>query len=126
MPENISDVLLSRLTARLAAEMGLHLTRDRWLGVRPTEEWTRAFLAPSSTPEQFEQFARQFTVGETYFFRDRETFDLLENQILPAIIRARGDTSRRLRIWSAGCCTGEEAYSLAILIRRLIPDLKDW
>jgi chemotaxis protein methyltransferase CheR len=52
--------------------------------------------------------------NETYFFRDRQPFDLLAAQALPALARARTD-KKRLRLWSAGCSTGQEAYSLAML-----------
>jgi chemotaxis protein methyltransferase CheR len=75
---------------------------------------------------QAEILASHLTIGETYFFRDRAIFTLLETQLLPALIRSRRKTGRRLRIWSAACCTGEEPYSIAILLSRLIPDLKDW
>ena len=59
------------------------------------------------------------TIGETFFFRDRGQFDALRDTILPALIAARA-ASRRLRLWSAGCSTGAEPYSLAILLRRLL------
>jgi chemotaxis protein methyltransferase CheR len=52
--------------------------------------------------------------NETYFFRDRQPFDLLTAQALPALAKARAD-KKRLRIWSAGCSTGQEVYSLAML-----------
>jgi chemotaxis protein methyltransferase CheR len=52
--------------------------------------------------------------NETYFFRDRLPFDLLTKQALPALAQRRS-TTRRIRIWSAGCSTGQEAYSLAML-----------
>jgi len=52
--------------------------------------------------------------NETYFFRDRQPFDLLSAQALPSLAKARAD-KKRLRIWSAGCSTGQEAYSLAML-----------
>ena len=52
--------------------------------------------------------------NETYFFRDRQPFDLLSAQALPALAKARAD-KKRLRIWSAGCSTGQEVYSLAML-----------
>ncbi len=52
---------------------------------------------------------------ETYFFRDRAPFDLLVGTALPRLAEARGQ-SRRLRIWCAGCSTGQEAYSVAMLL----------
>ena len=75
---------------------------------------------------QVEMMADHFSVGETYFFRDPAVFAALEHTVLPDLIAARRDAGRRLRIWSAGCCTGEEAYSIAILVSRMIPDLDDW
>ena len=56
----------------------------------------------------------ELTVGETYFFRDPAQFDLLRTEVLPEIRRLRG-AGHSIRMWSAGCATGEEAYSLAIL-----------
>ena len=52
--------------------------------------------------------------NETYFFRDRAMFDMLRDSVLPQLAQARA-TSRRLRIWSVGCSTGQEALSLAML-----------
>lgn len=62
---------------------------------------------------------------ETLFFRDRATFDALRSVILPRLAAARQRT-RRLRIWSAAASTGQEAYSLAMLIAELSPDLSGW
>jgi chemotaxis protein methyltransferase CheR len=64
-------------------------------------------------------------LGETYFFRDAEQMAALEGHILPEVI-ARRRAEHRLRIWSAGCSTGEEPYTLAILLARLLPDLPRW
>ncbi len=65
------------------------------------------------------------TVGETYFFRNPAHFDALRQHILPdLLVRHRDD--RRLRIWSAGCATGEEPYSVAMLLRQLLPDIDRW
>jgi chemotaxis protein methyltransferase CheR len=65
------------------------------------------------------------TVGETYFFRDNTTFAALAEQILPCLID-RMRSQKKMRIWSAACCTGEEPYSIAILLQRLLPDWEDW
>ena len=70
---------------------------------------------------------RSMTIGETYFFRNKPHFDLLRERVLPALIEQRHREEHPwLRIWSAGCATGEEAYSLAILVRELIPDPERW
>lgn len=76
---------------------------------------------------EWQRLIARLTVSESYFFRDRGTQAVLERDVLPALIaerRASGDL--RLRIWSAGCARGEEPYSLAILLHRLLPDRADW
>ncbi|MFQ3681926.1 CheR family methyltransferase [Roseiflexus sp.] len=65
------------------------------------------------------------TVGETYFFRNAAQFDALRTRIIPDLIERRG-AIRSLRFWSAGCATGEEPYSLAILLRETLPDPPSW
>ncbi len=65
------------------------------------------------------------TTGESYFFRDRGHFSLLQNTILPELIR-RKYAERSIRIWSAGCSTGEEPYSIAIVLDMLLPDPVSW
>jgi chemotaxis protein methyltransferase CheR len=77
----------------------------------------RAVL-PGPTPESL-------TVSETSFFRDACLFEVLHTTILPTLIRLRQPT-RRLRIWSAAASTGQEAFSLAILLADLFPQLADW
>ncbi|MBF0563057.1 MAG: protein-glutamate O-methyltransferase CheR [Alphaproteobacteria bacterium] len=59
----------------------------------------------------------ELTIGETYFFRHREQFDALEQRVLPELI-VKNQAQRRLRIWSAGCATGPEPYTIAILLKR--------
>ena len=63
--------------------------------------------------------------GETYFFRDHGQFDVIRNQLLPSLLNLRGVT-RTLRLWSAGVSTGEEAYSLAIVVRELLSGDHSW
>ncbi len=62
---------------------------------------------------------------ETSFFRDVAQFDAMRNEILPELIR-RNANARRLRIWSAACSTGQEPYSLAMLLDTHFPELQDW
>jgi chemotaxis protein methyltransferase CheR len=80
--------------------------------------------SPSGRRER-ELLNARLTTGESYFFRDAGQFDLLFGTILPELIERRGG-ERRLRLWSAGCAAGEEAYSLAMLVEELAPRLAGW
>ena len=85
-------------------------------------------LLAASTPEsaqEWQKLVALFTNNETYFFRDKEQFHLLRNFIIPELIRQKQAT-RNIRICSAGCSSGEEPYSLAMLLKELIPDVKHW
>src|SRR5512138_559496 len=66
------------------------------------------------------------TVGETYFFRNAPQFGFLREKLIPQLVQKRVRTTRTLRFWSAGCSTGEEAYSLAILLHETIPAISKW
>jgi chemotaxis protein methyltransferase CheR len=68
-----------------------------------------------ATRYSFDDLIVEMTVGETYFFRDPAQLDHLRGEIVPEIQRRRG-LNHVLRVWSAGCASGEEAYSLAILL----------
>lgn len=72
-----------------------------------------------------EEFLGALTVGETHFFRNRPQFEALQYHLLPELIEMSRAT-RRLRIWSAGCSSGEEPYSIAMLLRTLLPDIERW
>ncbi|HSF19056.1 MAG TPA: protein-glutamate O-methyltransferase CheR [Vicinamibacteria bacterium] len=66
------------------------------------------------------------TINETSFFRNRPQFDFLEQRVLPEIVARKRLVDPRLRIWSAGCATGEEAYSIAISALETIPPASGW
>lgn len=65
------------------------------------------------------------TTNETSFFRDRHPFEAMKKEILPALIQRRA-AQKQLRIWSAACSTGQEAYSLAMMLRDDFPMLSSW
>src|SRR5271170_312860 len=69
--------------------------------------------------------AEAMTINETSFFRDLRPFEMLREVILPRLIERRQD-ERRLRIWSAASSTGQEAYSLAMVIAEHFPELAYW
>lgn len=79
----------------------------------------------SSKPDELGALAEELTVGETYFFRYGDQFSALAGTVFPARIVAR-QRERRLRILSAGCASGEEPYSLAILLQERFPELSSW
>jgi chemotaxis protein methyltransferase CheR len=65
---------------------------------------------------QIRDVTEAMTINESQFFRDTKPFDLLSDKMLPALLAARS-AKRRLRIWSAACSSGQEAYSIAILLK---------
>jgi len=69
--------------------------------------------------------AEAMTINETSFFRDGRPFELLRTELLPKLIEARRN-QRSLRIWSAACSTGQEAYSMGMLITEHFPLLAGW
>ncbi len=79
----------------------------------------------SLTHERMIQLAKFLTVGETYFFREPKIFNALQSNIFPLLLKKHAK-DKQLRIWSAGCCTGEEPYSLAMTLHQMIPDWDAW
>lgn len=69
-------------------------------------------------------FTDALMTNESFFFRDTKPFDQFRDVVLPRIIAAR--TNKRLRIWSAACSTGQEAYSLAMILKEQGPKLAGW
>ncbi len=65
------------------------------------------------------------TIGETYFFRDPNLLLALENDIFPQLFKIH-EKDKTIRIWCAGCSSGEEPYSIAILLHRLLPSISEW
>lgn len=65
------------------------------------------------------------TTNETSFFRDRHPFDAMRQKVLPELFEARRDT-KALNIWCAAASTGQEPYSLAMVLRECVPDLSAW
>ncbi len=77
-------------------------------------------------PAEYGPLLDALTINLTRFFRDATTFQAIEEKLLPELLERRS-SKRRLRLWSAGCAAGEEAYSLAIILReRLGADLPRW
>ncbi len=138
MKQQVSGPLFEEFSYFLAENMGLHYPKERWndllkklqpiaesFGFQQIDRCIEWLMHHPLNREQLTVLAYHLTIGETYFFRDSKSFFLFEHQILPEIIQ-RHEKDRRIRIWSAGCCSGEEPYSLAILLHRMIPNIKEW
>lgn len=130
--------LFDRFSDLLVHVMGLHLpktSRSSWenklyplaeaLGFSDVEECVQWLLRTPLGPSEIALLAKHLTIGETYFFRDANAWKALENTILPELIK-KNELNRTLKIWCAACCTGEEPYSMAMLLHRLIADLPQW
>lgn len=96
---------------------------------RPRFESCSAYLghlnASPNGAAEWRTLAEQLTVNETFFFRNTDNFLALAEIVLPERIRANAQT-KQLRILSAGCSSGDEPYSLAIMVREALPDLDAW
>jgi chemotaxis protein methyltransferase CheR len=98
--------------------------RLRALGLRSFAEYRR-LLCSAEGAEELEGFTNAVTTNLTAFFREGHHFDHLRDRILLPL-RSNPSASRRLRIWSAGCSTGEEPYSIAMTIAESIPEWQRW
>lgn len=86
------------------------------------------FIENLSTASSIEPFflkvlSSHLTVGETYFFRENPAMSFFVKRMMPEVISKAKQDNRAIKIWSAGCSSGEEAYSLAILIIEHFPEL---
>lgn len=133
MAKNISDNLLLLLSDFVANHMGLYFSEERWqeliagieksardLGFEDTESWIHCLLSSAISKNVLDTLATNLTIGETFFFRDKNIFHILRNNILPELIMSKAGYSGNIKIWSAGCCSGEEPYSIAMLIDQMI------
>jgi chemotaxis protein methyltransferase CheR len=138
MTNRIADAQLSRLSDLVARHLGLHFPKDRWLDLQRgvcaaaqeggcqhgLDHYVQELLLPALTQKNLDAVASYLTVGETYFFREQRSLEVFEREIVPELIRMR--TGEVIRIWSAGCATGEEPYSIAIMLSRLMAGLEKW
>ncbi|MCC0805145.1 protein-glutamate methyltransferase [Methylobacterium sp. W2] len=133
------DPTFAALKAKVIARTGHHYYADKddLLFDRLRKRFKACRLADSAAylahleaeatgPAEWAALEAEITIGETFFFRYAEQFAALRGTILPGLIAARAET-KSLRIWSAGCSTGAEPYSIAILLHELLgDDLPNW
>lgn len=139
MKAGINETDLSRVREVLAASIGLYFPMDRMdmlsnnlalaageFGFQHFNEFIPWLLSTDLKKDQIEILASYLTISETFFWREPQVFSALMDYILPEIIASKKGEEKIIRIWSAGCSSGEEAYSLAIALHKAIPDIKDW
>jgi len=100
------DLIYGRLASRLRA-------------LRLTNFSDYCNILKSGDNEEIECFTNALTTNLTSFFREQHHFDFLQKELLPTLIKNK--TSRTLRVWSAGCSTGEEPYSIAMAVSEVLP-----
>ncbi len=81
--------------------------------------------APHRQGDFLERLTAELTIGETFFFRNKYHFQALREHVLPRILEENAN-KREIRVWTAGCSTGEEPYSLAILLDQMLTTLSKW
>jgi chemotaxis methyl-accepting protein methylase len=125
----------TRLLAQVERERGIDLsqyrlsyverrlgTRLRALGLLTYRQYGQ-FL--SEHPEEYTRLLDTLTVNVTDFFRDPPVWKVIRGEVIPSILNAKADNGQRgLRVWSAGCATGEEAYSIAMAFLAAMPEGK--
>lgn len=136
----IADKLLDKTAMMLSNLIGWDFPPGRWndldrgiaatakdLGIKSTPEAISTWLTSTLWDEkELELLASHLMVGETYFFREKAGLEVFQTQIIPELIKERQGKDQYLRIWCAGCCTGEEPYTLAMILKEIIPDLDNW
>jgi len=131
--DSSSRILASLLEARTGQQLTMSrrwrietalsaLLRER--GIASLDELI-TILVMGREPNLSNRVVEALLNNETYFFRDRSPFDLLTAHALPTLAKRR-ESTRRIRIWSAGCSTGQEAYSLAMLFAESQPAWREW
>ena len=85
-----------------------------------------SYLPLLDSADERQKLLDEVTIQETHFFRNPPQIRALRQHVLPELLREADAAGRRLRIWSAGCSTGEEAYTIAMLLRELLPATAGW
>lgn len=128
---------LEKFAGYITRHSGIDIGREKFDSLRITlhsranilelDDYEEYFRLIQVDEEEFKELISLVAVNETYFFRYPEQFDVLKTLVIPEIIKRKNEKGERhLRIWSAGCSTGGEAYSIAISLLESIPDRDTW
>jgi two-component system, chemotaxis family, CheB/CheR fusion protein len=94
---------------------------ERRISINQVSSFENYVTFLEQSPNEADTLYKELLIGVTRFFRDTEAFDLLRDQIIPKLF-AQKENNEPLRIWSVGCSTGEEAYSIAMLLYEYMED----
>ncbi|MBI3891658.1 MAG: hypothetical protein HY303_09040, partial [Candidatus Wallbacteria bacterium] len=113
-------------TKRRGTLEGALRRRMRLTGVEDFDGYFARLAAGPWAQSEERRLVHLLTIGETSFFRNQAQFDVLREELLPRFRREQEKELRRLRLWSAGCSTGEEPYTLAMVALDIFPDAERW
>jgi chemotaxis protein methyltransferase CheR len=85
-----------------------------------------SYLSLLTDPAERQQLLNEVTIQETHFFRNPPQIRALRKHVIPELLKHADTRGRRIRIWSAGCSTGEEPYTIAMILRELLPTVAGW
>ena len=129
-----SEAALQKIFVLLRAQTGhdfsqykpstIHRRIERRMAVHQAESIADYLGFLQETPAEVEALFRDLLIGVTNFFRDPEAFQALEDEVIPQIFAGKPAVGGTIRVWTPGCSTGEEAYSIAILLQERMESLK--
>jgi chemotaxis protein methyltransferase CheR len=139
MDHSFTDIEFQRVRELITERLALNFPIEGWgilrlrlasaaqeFGFQDMTLFVRWLLITDLNNDQIQILASHLTITETYFWREPQVFKAMADTILPELISDKMNRNKSIRIWSAGCSTGEEPYSLAMAIHRAIPNLKGW
>jgi len=138
MTLDLPDNLLQDLSEFILSHTGLYFPKKKWRalnkGIKSAahelgyeiQNFANQLLTTPPTKKTINTLISYLTIGETYFLRDKNLFQILGDQIIRGLIHRPRKKNKKINFWSAGCSSGEEPYSIAILIDQLFPRLNGW
>jgi chemotaxis protein methyltransferase CheR len=134
----LSSELMEELSLFIGDRLGLSFPPDRWSDLASRLGHVARLTGHRDVPDLLDSvrsgrldraglnvMASNLTVAETYFYRERASLQALERYVFPAIAAAAGARAGQLRVWSVGCASGEEPYTLAMIVSAF-PGFQGW
>lgn len=136
----MNEIYLPEIRKKITELFGLHFRPSQFkelenhvilaatdLGIDSSLSKIKDWLSKSEfTDLEINSLSAHLTVGETYFYRGKGGLELLKQIIIPKIVELRKGQNEQIRIWCAGCSSGEEPYTIALIFKEHFPELLDW